>query len=78
MKLLEDMNEPELTKLMQLAAKSLEDSFRVSGAEKPHFVLVVFNDPKIAQYISNCRRSDIIQAMRETADRLERKQDVTR
>jgi hypothetical protein len=46
--------------------------------EKPQFCLLLFNDPKIAQYVCNCRREDVILAMRECAERLENKQDVTR
>jgi hypothetical protein len=42
------------------------------------FVLVLFNDPKVAQYVSNCTRESMIEAMRETADRLERNLDVKR
>jgi len=46
--------------------------------QKPHFALVVFNDPEIGQYIGNCQREGIIKALRETADRLERNQDLVR
>lgn len=75
---LEDMTEPELANLMTTTAKAIEANFATQGVEKPRFCLVVFNDPKIAQYIGNCQRADMIASMRETADRLERKQDVTR
>lgn len=42
------------------------------------FALVVFefNRPGIGHYISNARRSDIIEALRELADRLEAKEDI--
>jgi hypothetical protein len=46
--------------------------------EKPLFVLVLFNDPEVAQYIGNCERADAVTAMREMADRLERRDDVER
>ena len=78
MKRLEDMTEPELRELMTACGRQLEATFAVLEVEKPLFVLVPFNDPAIAQYIANCRREDIITAMRETADRLESRQDVTR
>ncbi len=45
---------------------------------KVMFALVIFDDPAIAQYISSCNRADMIKAMRETADRLEKRQDVSR
>jgi hypothetical protein len=48
------------------------------GVEAPMFVVVLFNDPALGQYASNCQKSDIITAMRETADRLEKGEDVVR
>ncbi len=75
---LEDMTEPELGFMMTQMASAIEVVAKVLGVEKPHFCLVVFNDPKVAQYIANCERADIIKSMRETADRLERRQDVPR
>lgn len=78
MKRLEDMTEPELANLMTTVARAIVNTAANLGVEKPLFALVMFNDPKIAQYIGNCRREDIILSMRETADRLERKEDVTR
>lgn len=78
MKRLEDMTEPELAELLTLSAKAIEKEWRLYGVQKPHFCLVVFNDPALGQYISNCQRDSMIKAMRETADRLERRQDVPR
>lgn len=78
MKKLEYMTEPELAALMTHVAKSVEKAAAEMGCAKPLFALVMFNDPEIAQYIGNCQRSDIIKAMRETADRLELKQDLPR
>lgn len=42
------------------------------------FALIVFEfaKPGISNYISNAKRADMITALRETADRLERNQDV--
>jgi hypothetical protein len=78
MKKLEDMTEPELQELMHACALDIELAANHLGVEKPRFVLVLFNDPKTAQYVANCRRKDIIKAMRETADRLEKNEDVPR
>jgi hypothetical protein len=41
------------------------------------FAIIVFpfNNPGISNYISNANRSDMIKALRETADRLEKRQD---
>jgi len=45
---------------------------------KMGFALLVFEfgKPGIGNYISNAQRSDMIQALRETADRLEKNQDI--
>ncbi len=41
------------------------------------FALLVFpfHSPGISNYISNAQRDDMIKALRETADRLEKRQD---
>jgi hypothetical protein len=78
MKRLEDLDEQELKELCNAMAANVERAARVQGVERPHFALVIFNDPKVAQYVSNCQRTDMIVAMRATADRLERREDVTR
>jgi hypothetical protein len=72
------MTEPELRQLMNLTGHAILEAADALGVEKPMFVVVLFNDPKIAQYAANCERADVITAMRETADRLERHEDVTR
>lgn len=74
MKKLENMTEPELKRLMIECGDSLR---QVLGRET-QFVLVVFDDPKVAQYIATCERGSMIEAMRETANRLEAKQDIPR
>ncbi len=75
---LENLTEPQLHKLMRLCSTSIEGAFKVSYIEKPLFALIIFNDPAIGQYISNCERADMIKALRETADRLEKNQDIPR
>lgn len=74
MKPLEEMTEPELKEIMTRCANSL----RWHLGKKTQFALIVFDDPKVAQYISTCTRETMIEAMRETADRLAKKQDVPR
>lgn len=78
MKRLEDMTEPELRELMNAAGKAVELTCTSMGVERPLFTLLLFNDPKIAQYVSNCRRSDMVAALRETAGRIGRREDTTR
>lgn len=45
---------------------------------KMGFALIIFefNQPGISNYVSNAQRDDMITALRETADRLEAKQDI--
>lgn len=74
MKHLEDMTEPELRDLLRRCGDALKG---VLGT-KSMWVLLVFDDPAVAQYIATCERASVIEAMRETADRLERNMDVTR
>lgn len=81
LKALADMTEPELGELMRGCARAVDQALRVNAERPDHrhkFVLVIFDDPAVAQHISSCHREDMIKAMRETADRLERKQDVVR
>jgi len=78
MKRLDEMTEPELAELMTTLARRVGDGCALLGVERPWFLLVLFNDPKVGQYISNCERRDMIAAMRELADRLERREDVPR
>lgn len=80
MKPFEDMTEPELREACSRIARATEAELPPgpSSRGKALFVLVIFDDPKVAQYVSNANRQDIIKSMRETADRLERREDVTR
>lgn len=78
LRILRDMTEPELAELMNAMACKIALVAMTEKVELPRFVLLLFNDPHVAQYISNCNREDTIKALREAADRLERRQDVTR
>lgn len=78
MKRLEFMTEPELAAVMQSLADMVVLACTELGVEKPLFSLLLWNDPKVAQYIGNCDRATIVAALRETADRLERRQTLER
>jgi len=77
-RLLEDMTEPELAEVMNTAARAVTESLEDLGVAGPLFALLLFNDPRVANYISNCDRHGVILAMRNCADRMERNQDVRR
>jgi hypothetical protein len=80
MRTLRDMTEPELRALFNTIALATEDMLPAgpSSNGRALFVLVVFDDPGVGQYVSNANRDDCIKAMREVADRLERRQDIPR
>lgn len=75
---LEDMTEPELKILMNSVCKAIEQTASEFLEDRPMFVIVLFNDPKVAQYASNCNRKSIIESMYETAQRLSNREDITR
>ncbi len=77
-KKLADMTEPELQNLMRCLAIGIDIVTQELGVEKAHFALLLFNDPKVAQYVCNCKREDMVAALREAAYRLENREDVPR
>jgi hypothetical protein len=76
MKALEDMNEVELRHLTNLICNMMADAI------PPNCGFAVLFWPcgqnGISQYGSNCRREDMVKALREAADRLESRTDVPR
>ena len=84
MKRLIDMTEPELFGYFNALASTIEtllpaEVVPCAGRNgRCLFALLVFDDPGIAQYVSNAQREDIIKAMRECADRLERREVIER
>lgn len=76
MKRLDDLTEPELRRVMDRAARGIA---RALPPDTGFVVLAFeFGAAGVSQYISNGRREDIITFLRETADRLESRQDVPR
>lgn len=73
-----DMTEPQLRDLMDGVGSSIEYAAKGRGIAKPLFVALLFNDPAVAQYVSNCNRADMVKALREAADRVERGEDLPR
>ena len=58
-------------------ARQIDDQLEHAAGERMGFTVLVFRTgaPGIAHYVCNCDRSDMIKALRETADRLEANQD---
>lgn len=75
-KQLEDMTEPELkaltTDILDSVGRRLPDETAYAVIFWP------MGEHTLGHYGSNCERKGMIAALREVADRLERRQDVTR
>ena len=71
---LSDMTEPELREVMVAAAKAARSALP-AGTQ---IILLAMDESNIVQYIATVHRSSVVQFLRETADRLESREDVTR
>lgn len=67
-----NMTEPEIKALMVDLANY------ISAKTGSLFMLVVFDKPQVAQYISNTNRDDCIKAMEETAQRFRNNETIER
>ncbi len=70
----DQMTEPELRGFFNGVAKALSEVM----PQGELFCLITFATDHIGQYVSNAERSGIIKSLREFADRLEQREDVTR
>lgn len=76
MKKIEDMTEPELRELTTRICRGVSEKLpAMTGFCVLFWPIGTHN---VAQYGSNCHRVDMVTALRETADRLERREDVPR
>jgi hypothetical protein len=69
--------EQKTERLLTTMAKAIDKTL-CKELGRVGFVLLVFdfNQPGVANYVSNANRADMIKALRETADRLENKEDI--
>jgi len=72
------MTEPELKVMCDMMACAVLDSAKIADVEEPHFVLLLFNDRRLVQFVCNCQRGDVIKALQQCADSLERQEEVPR
>jgi hypothetical protein len=79
-KRVEDMDERELQRLMERVGRAVEGELPPGPGPRGTalFSVLVFGVDGIGQYISNCQRREMVEAMREFADLIEREMDVTR
>lgn len=77
---LEEMTEAELADLMTACARAVEDRLPPGPGlrGKAVFVLLIRGQDGVSQYVSNCGRYSVIRALRQAADRLERREDMPR
>lgn len=69
----------EIEEFLRYLASAIECSIGLKfNKEEIGFALLLFefNNPDIGNYISNANRKDMIKSLRETADRLEKNQDI--
>ena len=71
-----DMTEPELKALTTRCMNALKE--RLGDGVGFCLLFSPMGEPGVGQYGSNVRREDMVKMLRETADRLERREDVTR
>lgn len=75
------MNDAKIQQEIEQALKDLASAIQYTieyGFGKMGFALIVFEfgKPGISNYISNAERKDMIKALREMADKLEKHQDI--
>jgi hypothetical protein len=81
-KLLRDMDENELRVFFRGIAAWLENALPPGPSAKGKclFALIVTDtvEPGVGQYVSNVERADMVKMLRETAARLEQREDIPR
>jgi len=72
------MDLKETESMMRALAKAIEMLVNPTDAREYGFALVIFkfNEPGVSNYISNAVRDDMITALRETADRIEKREVI--
>ena len=81
-KLIRDMTEPELRDYFSALARKVEAELPPGPSARGTclFALIVADtmSPGVGQYVSNVQRADMIRLLRETADRLQGREDIPR
>jgi hypothetical protein len=77
MRSLLNMTDPEIRQYLAMLGEATESIMPAGPSNKGRalFLVLVFDDPGMAHYVSNCDRGTVVHALRETADRLERQED---
>lgn len=72
-KRLEDLTDQELLRLMADCRAAIQYQFSQRLIGRPHYALIVFNEPAAVQYTASCERDEAAKALRETVKRLEKR-----
>jgi len=75
MRLMQDMTEPELSEYFNLLMAATKS---VMPPDVLGFMIICFQADKITQYAASIEPEGAVQALRELADRLERRETVKR
>lgn len=75
MRLMQDMTEPELRDYFNLLMSATKS---IMPPDVLGFMIICFQEDKITQYASSIEPDGAVQALRELADRLERRETVKR
>jgi hypothetical protein len=72
-----DLDQPELQKLMHSLADGVEERLAMHGFEAAPYAVLPLSDNPVGGYVSNVAdRLVLVAWVRETADRIERNEDV--
>jgi hypothetical protein len=67
-----DLTDPQLRQLMTSVTDQIRVQSQFLGLDGyPMFCLLLFGDPRLAHYITNCEARTTAAALREVAERLE-------
>jgi hypothetical protein len=74
----EDMTDPEICAALEMCEKALELVCRELRIEPPLYFLLMLNDPREGNFISNVERGRMVKALAECVGRLQREEDYDR
>ena len=72
-------NTEKTKELMRALGEGVDSAVETIMGRKMAFTIILsdFGNNKISNYVSNVQRADMIEVLRETADRLEKRMDVS-
>jgi hypothetical protein len=74
----QDMTDPEICAALEMCERALELVCRELRVEPPLYFLLMLNDPREANFISNVERTGMVKALAECVGRLQRDEDYDR